>query len=223
MGFYYYYLHLKDGLYVEDIRQRLGAYFDYAVNGLQISGQEAAGVLVDSGLARELEVQNPRFVAGMSGIELLTWAYGSIGRPVQLDHPECNILSQDYWLGYMLGYFQCMTGWEYKRIFETVSYADLREMFYSTQDLSEDDYVKCVLNKLNGQSRETRLAALRKAAGWTQQQLADKVGISYRAIQQYEQGQKDINKAAAETVRKLSLVFGCAMEEVMEPPVRTAE
>ena len=216
----YYYIRLKDGLYVEDIRERLGAFFDYAVSWLGISGQEAVGLLVRSGLARELEVQNPRFAVGMSGYELLNWSYEQCGLGSIPENPESDVLSKDYWLGYMIAYFQCMTGWEYRRIFEAASYADLREMYYATQDLSEGEYVSAVLEVLRRNCAQTRLAALRKASGWTQSQLAERTGISYRAIQQYEQGKKDINKAAAETVRKLALVFGCKMEDIMEPPVR---
>ena len=181
----YYYICLKEGLYVEDIRERLGAYFDYAVTWLGISGQEAARLLVQSGLARELEVQNPRFAVGMSGYELLSWAYEQCGLGELPSDPKSDVLSRDYWLGYMIAYFQCMTGWEYRRIFETVSYADLREMYYSTQNLSEDEYVSEVLDVLREHSAQTRLATLRKASGWTQSQLAQRTGISYRAIQQY--------------------------------------
>lgn len=49
----------------------------------------------------------------------------------------------------------------------------------------------------------------------TQRELAEKSGANLRALQQYESGSKDVNKAA-ETVRALSRVFGCQMEDLLE-------
>ena len=41
-------------------------------------------------------------------------------------------------------------------------------------------------------------------------------GVSLRSIQMYEQRNKDINKASAETLYRLSKVFGCSMEDLLE-------
>ena len=47
-------------------------------------------------------------------------------------------------------------------------------------------------------------------------QLAKKSGVGLRSIQLYEQRQKDINKASAESLYKISRVLGCAMEDLLE-------
>jgi cation diffusion facilitator family transporter len=59
----------------------------------------------------------------------------------------------------------------------------------------------------------TRLQAQRKISGYSQRELAEKVGISVRTLQQYEIRAKDINKAAGMTLLALAkaavgLVFG---------------
>ena len=41
-------------------------------------------------------------------------------------------------------------------------------------------------------------------------------GVSLRSIQMYEQHNKDINKASAETVLSLAKVLGCTMEDLLE-------
>ena len=48
--------------------------------------------------------------------------------------------------------------------------------------------------------------------------LAGKSGIevNLRSIQMYEQHNKDINKASAETVLSLAKVLGCTMEDLLE-------
>ena len=47
-------------------------------------------------------------------------------------------------------------------------------------------------------------------------QLARRSGVSLRSIQMYEQRNKDINKASAETLYRLARVFGCRMEDLLE-------
>ena len=46
--------------------------------------------------------------------------------------------------------------------------------------------------------------------------MAKKSGVGLRSIQLYEQRQKDINKASAESLYKISKVLGCAMEDLLE-------
>ena len=62
----------------------------------------------------------------------------------------------------------------------------------------------------------TNLQTKRKAAGLSQRDLAARSGVSVRIIQYYEQGVKDINKAAAATVYRLALALGCEMPELLE-------
>ena len=49
-----------------------------------------------------------------------------------------------------------------------------------------------------------------------QAELAKRSQVSLRSIQMYEQRNKDINKASAETVLRLSRVLGCTMEDLLE-------
>lgn len=53
----------------------------------------------------------------------------------------------------------------------------------------------------------------------TQKELAEKSGVSLRMIQHYEQGVKDIKKAAAETVSKLAEVLGCSADDIINEDV----
>lgn len=61
-----------------------------------------------------------------------------------------------------------------------------------------------------------KLQQKRKAAGLSQRQLADRVGMSVRTLQYYEQGALDFNKAAVETVYRLAAVLGCSMEDLLD-------
>ena len=61
-----------------------------------------------------------------------------------------------------------------------------------------------------------RLQEIRKARGLSQRQLAEASGVNVRVLQHYEQGFKDINKAAAETVKALADALGVRMEDLLE-------
>ena len=68
-------------------------------------------------------------------------------------------------------------------------------------------------------SRPTRLQTLRKNRGLTQVELSVATDVSLRMIQLYEQRQNDIAKAEAGTVIRLARALGCAVEDVVEPPL----
>jgi transcriptional regulator with XRE-family HTH domain len=62
----------------------------------------------------------------------------------------------------------------------------------------------------------TNLKRIREASGLTQAALASASGVNIRMVQDYEQGHKDINKASAMTVYKLSEALGCSITDLME-------
>lgn len=62
----------------------------------------------------------------------------------------------------------------------------------------------------------SNLQTIRKKRKLTQSDLASKSGVSLSAIQKYERGSKDINKAAGETLRKLSVILECDMIDLLE-------
>ena len=63
---------------------------------------------------------------------------------------------------------------------------------------------------------ETNLKLLRQNAGLSQRELAEQSGIPLRTIQQYEQRQKNINKAQAEYLAILAKVLCCEINELLE-------
>ena len=63
---------------------------------------------------------------------------------------------------------------------------------------------------------DTNLKRIRLSYGCTQNELAERSGVSLRSIQMYEQRNKDINKASVDTVYRLSKVLGCTIEDLIE-------
>ena len=65
-------------------------------------------------------------------------------------------------------------------------------------------------------AKETNLKKWRAIRNMTQKELADRAGISLRTLQDYEQGRKSINGAAALTVCKLADELVCEPFELLE-------
>lgn len=65
----------------------------------------------------------------------------------------------------------------------------------------------------------SHLKEIRIKRNLSQIQLARYSGVSIRMIQNYEQGTKDINKAAAITVYRLASALGVTVEQLLESEV----
>ena len=60
---------------------------------------------------------------------------------------------------------------------------------------------------------DKRIKELRKKAGWSQQKLAEKAGLSYNAITKIEQGAA--KQPTIQTVIKLANAFGVSIDELV--------
>jgi transcriptional regulator with XRE-family HTH domain len=76
--------------------------------------------------------------------------------------------------------------------------------------------VDIVDEKVRTHFKDTNLKHLRSAYGCTQAELAKRSGVTLRSIQMYEQRNKDINKASADAIYRISKVLGCSMESLLE-------
>ena len=63
---------------------------------------------------------------------------------------------------------------------------------------------------------QTNLKRMRQKAGFSQSELAAVSGVPVRTIQQYEQRQKNINKAQVEYLLMLAQALCCRVEDLVE-------
>ena len=61
-----------------------------------------------------------------------------------------------------------------------------------------------------------KLKKIRVQQGLSQSLLSKKANVSLRTLQAYEQDDRDLNKAQAETVYKLAKALNCKMEELID-------
>lgn len=61
----------------------------------------------------------------------------------------------------------------------------------------------------------SKLKKVREESGLTQKLLAEVSGVSFRSIQKYESGERDITKAEVGTVIKLADALGVDIKEIV--------
>ena len=89
-------------------------------------------------------------------------------------------------------------------------------MYHTLHEADISKFVDIAEEKMHCHFNETNLKHIRTIAGYSQAELAKRSGASLRSIQMYEQRNKDINKASAETLYQISKVLGCTMEDLLE-------
>ena len=205
-------------LYLNDARKNLGEMIEYAVVDLGYEPDEFFSYFISSGIADKFGKGNPKYVAGMSGVELAETVLRAVGVEVkskQYDHTGYKGIAS--WSGWIFAYYQ----WETGRRFEDIVNDGLTlSSVFSMYILHEADESKFVdtANEMiarNNAERKSKLSVIRKARGFTQAELAKASGISLRMIQLYEQKQNDISKAQVDTVLALCKALGCDVEDLI--------
>lgn len=209
--------HAYQEIYLSNAQTMLGDAFDYAINVCHIPGSSFVKLFVASTISKRLENGEPSYLSGKSGIEVAMEILAETTGKVPDAAPQEHFgRSREYWIGWAVAYYQWFSGRSYSDIFKVVSFEELQKMY---DPLHEADITKFA-DILDAQMREffadTSLKRIRTAYGCTQSELAKRSGVSLRSIQMYEQRNKNINKASAETLLRLSRVLGCTMEDLME-------
>ena len=212
--------HAYSQLYLEDAMNNLGTMLDCAVNVAQCDLLVFYEMFLASGVAAQLEVGNPRYVSGMSGMELMQLVLSKSSDkvlPVVSYAPFER--TPEYWAGWALAYYQWHTAHSFS--FLQKNGLDINTILSLYPTLHEADLTKFVhtADALIEQYRSTRrntLKTIRKQSHYTQKELAQRSGVTLRMIQAYEQDDQDIRKAEAQTVFALSKALGCRPEALCE-------
>lgn len=206
-------------LYLANAMENLGGMLDYAANDVGLDIDVFFSLFLTSGLAEAVEAGSPCYVVGVSGIELARIVLERSGMPSDVE-PRNDVLvrSEAFWTGWVLAYYQWRTGISFGRFAELMPISRLLHCYHPMHELSEER-AAASLDTMLADARAhvpTRLCWLRGQAGLTQAELARESGVSLRAIQQYEQRVKDINRAQVNAVIALARTLGCHVEDLLE-------
>ena len=188
--------------------------FDFAVYDLEEDLTDFYQKFLKSRISSQFERGESTVIVGKSGVELTLEIIGdeklaSKYRPVANRTPE-------YWCGWGLAYFQWYSGLTFKEIDNYIPVSEVLAMYSPYHEMDISQFCDKMIELYNKRKNDTNLKAIRLNAGLSQSDLAEISDIPVRTIQQYEQNQKNINAAKAETVVKLAKALNCTVEALME-------
>lgn len=209
--------HAYAEVYLSDAMDNLGEAFDYAVNVCSLDIDEFMDLFIASGYSDSFGKGNPKYVSGLSGTELVMEIVGKTGK--QMSFPEQQTeydCSPEYWCGWILAYYQWVTGRSFKDIHDNISMLGIRKLYNTLHEAAEEKFVDTVNAIIRRKNAPSKLQQQRKRCGYSQKELAERSGVNLRTLQQYELKTKDISKASLQTVLALANVLGCRVEDLME-------
>ncbi len=210
-------IHAYQEIYLSNAQAALGDAFDYAICACGVLGENFIKLFTVSSVSKHMENGEPAYLAGKSGIELAAQILAeTTGITEWPERQEQYARSCEYWIGWAAAYYQWYSGRKYSEIFEVLSFAELEKMYYTLHEADISKFADIADARVREHFAETNLKRIRTAYGCSQAKLAKKSGVGLRSIQLYEQRQKDINKASAESLYRISRVLGCVMEDLLE-------
>ena len=211
--------HAYSELYLDDAMNNLGDMVEYAVCDLGFDPDEFFGWFISSGIASKFEKGNPKYIAGLSGFELAEAVLRETNVSYEKREPSyVEFKGREYWAGWILAYYQWETGKRFEDIVKDGLTLSTVFSMYILHDADESKFVDAA-NELiarNKEKRKSKLSDIRKARGFTQQQLSKASGVTLRMIQLYEQRQNDISKAQVTVVIHLAKALGCEAEDLLD-------
>ena len=212
--------HAYSESYLNNAKDRLSQFFDYAINDCKFKSDWIATLFVTSGYAEQFERGNPAILAGMSGVELAKRVIEKTYANKELPSPTFSSdKSPEYWAGWALAEYQWFTGRRFKDIFEYAPLSKIISMYPLYHEMDISQFIEAMDALYASIHRDTKLKRIRESRGLSQAELATLSGVKLRSIQMYEQKGNDIDKAQAQTLYKLSRVLGCCIEDLLEDPM----
>lgn len=202
--------------YVELAQRNMGDMLDYAVNTLDYSLKEIWYMFIGSGISSQIEIGNSRYIAGMTGCELVDSILKRSGRENLKEHVMYLDKTPEYWCGWAVAYYQWYRNVSFDKIGRAVPIDIIKNMYYTMHEADISRFVTAIDEKMKEFFKETNLRYYRGIRGISQSQLAKESGVSLRMVQMLEQRKRSINRTGFENVLSMAKVLGCRVEELYE-------
>lgn len=235
-------MHAYDKVLLPYACDSLGRMIDYSAHSLRMDSSSMLDLFIASGTAGLFGRGDIHLITGMSGIELVYEVLERSGLTYDRIPPRHTMsLSNEYWAGYALAHAQWESGLSFDEITARLSVRDLiadagRKRLALLESLPLDitdenkaseirrfgeafaaKTAELVIGSDNDSAEtDTALKRMRMLSGLSQSRLAKASGVPVRTIQQYEQRQKDINKAGYVQLSSLASALNCEPSSLLE-------
>ena len=210
-------IHAYDKVYLEKARTSLGRMLDFAVYELGYDLTAFFNMFISCGLAARFGDGDFCVIAGKSGVELAYKVLEDSGLNIHRIKPSyAAARSPEYWTGWALAYYQWETALSFREITACIPISDILDLYYPYHEMDIRQFSDKMNELYLAAKPDTNLKIIRRQAGLSQRRLAELSGVPLRTIQQYEQRQKNINKAQAEYLMRLSHTLCCWVDNLVE-------
>ena len=121
--------------------------------------------------------------------------------------------------GWALAYYQWETGLSFEEINAYIPIRQVSALYHPFHEMDIRQFCDRMNELYRIAKPDTNLKLRRQKVKLTQKELADASGVPIRTIQQYEQRQKNINKAQVEYLVMLARILCCDIEDILEKVV----
>lgn len=210
-------IHAYDKVYLEKARVALGRMLDYAVYDAGYDVTVFFNMFLQSGIATRFENGDCNILAGKSGTELAYDVIYTFSPNATLAKPRyTQNRSEEYWTGWALAYYQWETARTFSDITKYTPITDIKALYHPYHEMDIQHFTDVMNSLYQSQKTDSNLKLLRLKNGLTQKELSKLSGVPLRTLQQYEQRQKNINKAQAEYIIMLSKTLYCEPQALLE-------
>ncbi|MBD5528961.1 MAG: helix-turn-helix domain-containing protein [Lachnospiraceae bacterium] len=206
-----------DKVYLDKARIALGRMLDFAVYDLKYDIAEFFELFIQSGVGPRFEKGDFTLLVGMSGTELAYEVLEQSGINNDRVRPNYTIdRSEEFWTGWALAYYQWETSISFAEIVRNIPIRDIMALYSPYHEMDIRQFTDKMNELYRAAKPETNLKLRRQNIGLTQRELSQLAGVPIRTIQQYEQRQKNINKAQAEYLVMLARALYCEVTDLLD-------
>ena len=199
-------------LYINDAQDWLGEFFETSIYVLNVDLKEVWKRFILSQYSLSFGSGDPFTILGKSGSEV---AFELCGKRVD-SLPFIYDRPPEYWLGWALAYYQWYKNIPFHFITNHIDIETILLLYKKYHEIDIMHFCNEMDRLIKTHRKETNLKRLRKNRGLSQKELADITSIPIRTIQQYEQRQKNINKAQANYIFLLAQALSCSPKDLLE-------
>lgn len=209
----------SDNLYFNSLRKNFANMLDFAVNQMDYDLKWFyEEVFLKSKVSKYFECRYFPYLIGHSGIEYVYDMLDELNIKYKRKKDiELNLAkSKEYWTGWILCYYFFNRNFTFEEINDCIPIEKIKSMYNPYHEMDEEHF-KQDIDLIYLKEYKTKLKRIREEKEMSQSELSKWTGVSLRTIQQYEQRQKNINKASFDTVYKLADALGCDLKDLYEP------
>ncbi len=140
--------------------KNLGDMVEFAVCDLGFDPDEFFGWFISSGIASRFGHGNPKYIAGMSGYELVEVVLEESNVTYEKREPSYpETKGQEYWAGWILAYYQWVTGKRFEDIVKDGLTLSTVLSMYILHEADESKFVESA-NEIIARNKEKRKTKL---------------------------------------------------------------